>query len=217
MLTTAIKNDCHPGLSSPVLHQQVDTSHVKGAGIKAFFEWYSGRGGSLTPAQIGARVDAAAHGWFKFTRPDLGMLSASWYPAPAVHALLDVILAGLSPAECRQLAREGAAVTVRSHLSGLYRFLFRAIMTPKRYAQNADQIYYRYYDSGTLTKEEIAPGRHLTVVRDWPGHHRFLCDLAVFASEVIYPQMGYHLTELEKTSCVSDGDPDCRWLAAWKV
>ncbi len=35
------------------------------------------------------------------------MLSASWYPMPAVHALLDTLLAGLSAAECRQLAREG--------------------------------------------------------------------------------------------------------------
>ena len=218
MLIAAARKDlCQEvsGTSTPRRHDS--TSNVKGAGIKAFFEWYSRRHGSLAPAEIEARLDASTRAWFNFSRADLGMLSASWYPALAVHALLDALLAGLPASECRQLAREGAEVTVRSHLSGLYRYLFRAIMTPERYAHNADQIFHRYYDSGTLTKEEISPGRHLTVVRDWPGHHRFLCDLALYASEVIYPQMGYQITELERKSCVSDGDPDCRWIAAWQV
>lgn len=216
MLAPATTNR-HAEAATSFPGREASTSNVKGAGIKAFFEWYSKRPDSLAPEMIARRLDTGARAWFDFSKADLGMLSASWYPAPAIHALLDVILAGMSADEGRRLARDAAVATVRSHLSGLYRYLFKAVMSPKRYARSADQIFHRYYDSGVLTKKEIAPGRHVTIVRDWPGHHRFFCDLALYASEVIYPEMGYRLIELERTACVSDGDADCRWIAAWEA
>src|SRR5262245_38247152 len=81
---------------------------IKGAGILPFLRWYVTHWGPERLARMAEAIPASLRRHFDLGDPHLGVLPSAWYPAPAVHGLLDRMLAEHPPAEHEMLAREGA-------------------------------------------------------------------------------------------------------------
>ena len=187
---------------------------MKGAGIVHFLEWYVGRFGQPRLQRTAAAMPDPHRVHFDINDRLLGVLSSTWYPAAAIHALLDGFIADHG-SESDMLAREGAKATIDATLKGVYRWLFQTMMTPDRYARNAQKLFSRYYEPGTMTKAPLGEAGHLSVVRDWPGHHPMLCDMLVHTAEYVYTALGCKDVRSPRTACVSQGAPDCRFEITW--
>jgi hypothetical protein len=191
---------------------------IKGSGIHPFLAWYSGAWGQDRLARAIGRLspdDAIALG---FTETDrFAILSSSWYPASAIHALLDALLTDHSADERAAIARDGGKAIIESTLRGVYRLLFATMMTPQRYARSAQALFERFYEPGTMTKEALGDHGHLTVVRDWPGHHPLLCSFLVHTAHYVYTELGCADVRVQRTACISDGAGDCRFEVLWSA
>ena len=192
----------------------VARGRIKGAGISHFLVWYTGRFGHDRLRRIAAGIPDPHRSHFHLDEPALGVLASSWYPAAAIHVLLDGFLADHGE-ERELLAREGARTTIDATLKGVYRWLFETMMTPERYARNAQKLFSRYYEPGTMLKTPLGDHGHLSVVRDWPGHHPLLCDMLVNTAEYVYSALGCRDVRAPRTACVSEGAPECRFEITW--
>ncbi len=161
------------------------------------------------PDAVRAELDPA--------RPALGILASEWYPASLVHSVLDAVTFGLSEPDRQRLSDDGAEAIMRATLHGLYKTLFSLMATPERYARFGPKLWGAYYDSGRF--EIIMPNSTTAVctIAGWSGHHPFACDLNRSAAGAIYRAMGCESVRVERTSCVSNGDPACRFVSTWRA
>jgi len=192
------------------------SARVKGAHVRAFLIWYTAQGGQERSARLLEHVAPEHRPLFDAACPDLGVLDATWYPATAIHGILDGVLNGLTMAEEEALARQAATVMMQTTLRGVYRWLFEKMMTPERYMRNVQVLFSRYHDTGVITKIEVTPNTHMTVVRDWAGHHRYICELLFQASIVTYEAMGCREVVGNRLKCVSAGASECAYTITWK-
>jgi hypothetical protein len=196
--------------SAPVI-----PARIKGSGIHPFLAWYAetwGQGRLNSAVTRLTQDHAIALG---FTATDrFAILSSSWYPAASIHALLDAVLSDHTAQERDRITREGARAIIQSTLKGVYRLLFATMMTPDRYARNAQMLFGRFYEPGTMTKEPLERG-HLTIVRDWPGHHQLLCDFLIHTAQYVYDALGCNDVRVQRKSCVGSGGADCRFEVRW--
>jgi hypothetical protein len=189
---------------------------VKGAALREFVVWYQERHGSARLAEKIATLPPDTARQLNFDRSHIGVLASAWYPAAAIHALLDSLLAGMSADEQAVLAREGAEAIMNATLRGIYRMLFAMLMSPERYLRSAQVLWNRYYDDGEVRKTVEGPTLHRTVITGWTSHHRFLCDMHVESGRAIYREMGLADVSGERVSCVSRGDKACAFLIRWR-
>ena len=54
------------------------------------------------------------------------------------------------------------------------------------------------------------PGVAESTIRDWRGHHRWLCLLTHETTRRAFMAMGFQAVQIEQTQCVANGDPLCR-------
>ena len=189
-------------------------ARVKGSGIQPFVAWYARTWGADRLARQAAGIPIEYHSYIDMRDPLLGILPSTWYPAPAVHALLDAVEADHTPAERETIVREGATAIIESTLTGVYRWLFQTMMSPDRYARNAGKLFSRYYEPGTMSKVPLGATGHLTVVEGW-AHHSMLCDFILHTAVYVYGMLGCNDLKVRRTACVGKGDPDCRFETTW--
>jgi hypothetical protein len=192
---------------------------VKGVAVREFMRWYVSAHGTraLEKAIAAMPPEEARH--LHLEQPALGLLAGTWYPASMIHRLLDGMGAGLRGHERAALIRDGAHATIHHTLSGVYKLLFQAMMSPERYARNAQQLFARYFNTGTMEKTPITTpdGQgHLSVVRDWTSHHPMLCDLLSCTAEYVYAELGCRDVEVKKTGCVASGQAECTFVFTWR-
>jgi hypothetical protein len=192
------------------------TSNVKGAAVRAFVHWYGERFGADRVRAIAEAMAPEHRALVDVRAPDLGVLSPSWLPAPAVHAVLDAVTADMSPDERDALAREAAHTVISQTLHGVYKVFFDLMTTPERYRKNAQKLFARYFDCGTMEKTVTGDKAHLSVIRDWPAHHPLLCDLVRYMALYVYGEMGCKDVTVAKVRCVSDGATDCAYTVSWR-
>jgi hypothetical protein len=192
---------------------------VKGVAVREFLRWYVAARGTRALEKTVAMMPPEQQRSLNLAEPALGLLAGTWYPAPMIHRLLDGMTAGLRGPERLALIRDGAKATIRETLSGVYKVLFQAMMSPERYARNAQQLFSRYHNTGVMTKTAIetpdGPG-HLSVIRDWHGHHPTLCDFITHTAEYVYFALGCRDLTIKKTGCVSTGQPECTFVISWR-
>ncbi len=190
-------------------------ARIKGAGIHPFLAWYAGAWGEERLRRAAARIPPADAIALGFTGEDrFAILSSSWYPAPPIHSFLDALLADHTEAERDRIAREGSRAIIDATLRGVYRLLFATMMTPDRYARSAQTLFARFYDPGAMHKEPI-DGGHLTIVREWTGHHPLLCTFLVHTAEYVYAALGCRDVTARRVQCVASGAPECRFEVVW--
>lgn len=190
---------------------------IKGAALREFLGWYATERGPETTQRVIEDLPVEARSWFDASQESLGVLASTWYPAPAIHALLDRMTRGMTPAEREHFALEGSAVVMESTLSGLYKTLFKILASPERYAQFAPKVWAHYYRSGTFHIEQPEPGRAVAHVRDWETHHPVLCDMNRGAAIVIYGNMNLSHVSVTRDACLEQGDDECQFTIRWAV
>lgn len=188
---------------------------IKGAAIREFLVWIRVRLGDERVRATFARVDDAYRATFDPSADAFGVLASTWYPAPAVHALCDALTDGFTLEQQTALAREGSRVLMDRTMRGLYRFLFEQLVSPARFAAIAPRIWRTYFTSGERSTEILSPTRHDCVLKDWRGHHRFVCLVQVHATTWIYEVTGCRNVATVQSACVADGARECRWTVTW--
>jgi len=161
---------------------------IKGAAVQDFYTWYAREFGegrmivvwnALSPAivkEVGASYAQ--------------LLPFHWYRASAIHALMDETLRGFDDAERERIAREGARVVVAQTLRGLYRAIFKTLVSPSRYLRNANTVWKSFHDTGHLETWELGPTHHRSELIGWRAHHPFIERLNGYAGKEIYEAMG---------------------------
>ena len=188
---------------------------IKGSGIQPFFAWYTSQWGQARLAATVGALSAEARACFDPQDPHLGVLPSQWFPAWAAHALLDRLMDGHTAEERQRIAREGAQAIIESTLKGVYRWLFEMMMTPDRYGRSAQKLFSRYYEPGMMTKTPLGDTGHLSIVRDWGGHHPLLCDFLIHTAEYVYSALGCKNVLVRRTACLSAQADHCRFEITW--
>lgn len=188
---------------------------IKGASLREFLGWYVDLHGPTHVRDLLARLPEESRGCFDPELESLGVLASNWYPAHAIHALLDAMTDAMGPAAREHFARTAAEAVMKRTLSGVYRTLFRAIATPERYAKLAPLVWSHYYRSGEVVAENAEPGVAISCIQGWRAHHPVLCDMNRAASVVIYEVMGGKNVTCTRDACIDDGAPYCRFTTRW--
>jgi hypothetical protein len=206
-----------PGLPAGVAPQAQPRGHIKGAAFREFLAWYGRTQGQDALLSHLAAMPPALASELDPRKEALGVLASQWYPAEVVHALLDEIARGRSPAELEAFTNQASRAVMQATLSGLYRVLFEWMATPARYARYAPKLWSSYYDSGQLSIEfHEGEATAVSTVSRWPGHHPLICDLNRGASPAIYAAMGCKDARCTRVACVSRGDDVCRFVTTWR-
>ena len=130
----------------------------------------------------------ASFGW---TQDNFGILSSSWYPLPCVHRLIDGLTASMTRQMRFALAQEAAREVMDVTLRGIYKAMVRAFVSPTLYAKFATKLWQSYYDSGEFKVIIADDGRSADcTIRNWSGHHPFVCDMNIAAATAIYKPWG---------------------------
>jgi hypothetical protein len=186
------------------------TPLVKGSAIREFALWYEARHGRGYVDEVLLRLPAEHHEHVWRERQAFGLVANDWYPSPVVHALLDTVASGRSEHEMSVLMREATAFTVRRLSRGIYQFLFRMVASPALYARHIQKAWSMIHTTGRRTISITSPGLADSTIEDWPGHHRWLCELSMETMRAVFEAMGCRDLELTRSECVSKGDPLCR-------
>jgi hypothetical protein len=189
---------------------------VKGAAFLEFVRWYERDQGRERLIAAAAGLSPPFRDALELDRDGPRILSSHWYDARAIHALLDALVDSRDAAERSRMAEEGARAIMSATLRGLYRLLFDWLATPERYARFADRLWRSYYDSGELEVVQADPTRAVSTIRNWPSHHPLLCEMHRHAADEIYTAMGCDGVSVRRESCVSQGDPECRFVTTWR-
>ncbi len=190
-------------------------SHVKGTGLHALFDWYTRGHGQPQLLRFVAELPPDVQSRFDTRDERLGVLASEWYPAPLVHDLLDRLTAGLSDEQRAAAAWDMGQIAAEAALTGLYRLLFQAMMSPERYARHVQKMFSRYFDDGLIVKTPRGPRRHHTSIHDWGGHHPLLCSLCVSSSVYVYTALGCRDVTSRRLSCVTEGADHCAYDITW--
>lgn len=190
-------------------------ARIKGVAFERLLDFYTRRHGEARMNAIVGSLppDLAAH--LHERGGSHGVLVNAWYPARLAHGLLDAMTASARPAERTELAEAGAEAIVRSSLRGIYKVLFQLFMTPDRYAGRAQALWDRYFDTGRVEKTIVDEKTHVTRIEDWSGHHPVLCEMNAASARIIYEELGCRAVRVERTGCVSRGDPACTQRITW--
>lgn len=165
--------------------------------LREFVAWY----GETHPGKLQEVINelpSELQAPFDSAPPTLGMLPSRWYPAPAVHAVVDSMLEGMRPADVEQLARAAGSTTVaRMKDQGVYNLLFRWVLRPSNYSKIIQAMWTLNYDSGRLE------------------NHPFLCRTNVAVKLNVWEAMGCANASIDEQFCISQGAPYCGSIISW--
>lgn len=193
-----------------------DVPKIKGAAIREFVLWYERTCGSEILGAALAKVPMDERSGLRSDIPGLGVLASSWYPASLCNALLDAASEGQSDEEIATLAREGSHAIVDVMLYGIYRFLFERVSTPARYARHIGRLWRQLHSSGERSIQLAGPNEADSIITSWPAHHPLMCLITMETMGAVFEAMRCRDVTVERTACVSRGDPDCRAYLTWR-
>ena len=191
-------------------------SRAKGIAFKELLVWLDRRLGRDQLLRAIARLPSEYQGIVNPDVANFGILSASWYPFPCVHMLLDGLTASMPRPERIALAQEASRAIMDITLNSVHKWVMRSFVSPTMYAKFANRLWQSYYDSGEfaviITEDGLSAD---CTVRNWSGHHPFVCDMNVAAASAIYQAMGQAGAATERLSCIGDGGTVCRYITSW--
>ncbi len=196
--------------------KKCQAGHIKGAALSEFLNWYGKEFGiNVVWDKIDRLSPEAKRLLTNQDKMIVGVLATTWYPAPVIHAFLESLFRGMNQENQQTIIAYGAKHVMEKTLHGVYRLLFRTMISPNLYARFSQKLWDRYYDNGTMKKRTM--GRHMqsTTITDWNSHHPILCDLNYEASAFIYGAMGCKNVHSNRTGCVSRGDTACSFEITW--
>jgi len=187
-------------------------ARCKGTAIREIFPWLERQFG---PAAVLAAVEAVPGDitpGLDVRSPHFGALSSTWYDARIYQTVLDHLLDGVKQEALPALAHDAARSWVEQTMHGVYAKLFRMMATPALYERYVQRMWDTYYDTGTVQVRHLAPNVALHEVRNWAGHHPFVCRMNRFGGVCIYSMMGLKNVRIAHESCAP---PLCSATYTW--
>jgi len=195
---------------------ETSTSRAKGVAFKELLIWLDQRLGRDKLLQALAHLPPEYKNIIRVEAANFGILSSSWYPFPFVHKLLDELTGSMSRQERFDLAQEASRAIMEATLQGMYKAIVRAFVSPNLYAKFATKLWQSYYDSGDFKVVITADGHSAdSTVKNWSGHHSFVCDMNLMAATAIYEAMGLKEVSSKRVSCIDEGAPYCHFITSW--
>ncbi len=194
----------------------MDQPKIKGIALREFIGWFRRKYGHELMLARMVQLQPELLELLDLHDDHLGLLVSEWYPARLAHRLIDLAEQGLTPEERLAMMKETAEATVGASLRGVYKILFRAVMTPERYVRDGQKLFSRFYNTGVQQKIVEDEHTHLTTIRDWTSHHPTLCEFLQYTGVVVYGAMGLRDVQSKRVGCITLGDPLCSFRVTWK-
>lgn len=188
---------------------------IKGSVVREFIGWYEAEFGREALVEAIESLSDADQEHFDLSRPALGVLPSTWYPATVLHHALDALLKGRTNEELDRIVEEGAKATVGGVMKGLYKLVFDWLMNPERFGKVVKTTFRLSYDSGRVENEVLSPTKHRGTTRGWKAHHPFLCRMNVAAKRELYERVGCKNPRIVERFCISDGADVCGSVIEW--
>lgn len=190
--------------------ERAKTPSIKGLVFREFVRWYEETRGREATMRAYASLGEHLRTHLDPDRDCFGILAGSWYPVDIVGGMLESITWGLTLEQRSALLRSGVNHSVGVTLTGVYKVLFKTLVTPERHAKYAQKIWDNYYNTGTVRGRMLAENRSEQWVIDWSGHHPLLCELSIWSLTVFHEHMGCTNVKVSRSACVLDSQPSLR-------
>lgn len=188
---------------------------IKGAAIRAFFEWYQEKYGVEHIREMARKAPEDLRAALDPEQPLVTILPASWYPSRLVCSMLEVLREGKTEAEFREIVRIGN-MTVIDRSFSVYRFLLETLVTPELYAAAIPRLWKQLHNTGRRRMKIDGPGEATSTVSDWPGHHPLLCTITIETMRAIFVRMGKKDVQWKRIKCVTThGGKECVTKLTW--
>ncbi len=188
---------------------------IKGAALRAGIIWFSDNYGEPGMSRV---LELASPGLTLVLRKDdlaFGVIASGWYDTALVGELLVLLEQVASPADSNVFHAKVAEAIARDNVGGVYRALFRLVASPPLLEANAQRVWRTYVDEGSLTVNLRGSGAFEARIRGWSRHHASVCLMISSMIESLLRAVGYPGLVVERTRCVSDGEPHCVFEGLW--
>jgi len=165
---------------------------------------------AITHAFDSLPAELAAH--FDRERPDFGALPSAWYDSRVYTHIFDTLLPTLRNKNESQLAHDAAETVLNQTLRGIYKKLFSMMASPTLYARYAQKMWDTHYDTGVVEVDQRSPTVAHHRVRDWAGHHPFVCAINRQSGAFVYRMMGLSNVQIDSERCAS---LSCESVYSW--
>jgi hypothetical protein len=189
--------------------------NIRGAALDDFLAWYARERDAERLRAAVSSLPAPLTRSVRWTEGVPRLVPFAWYPCELVHGVLDQLTVGLSDWERQHLARESADYVMETTLKGVYRAIFKAIVSPAMMARFSMRLWQLYYDTGESRVTIESPTKHRGQVSEWRGHHPFLCDVNRYSTHWLYRQLGCDQLVVKQIECIERGAKQCSTLATW--
>ena len=191
--------------------------NIRGAALDDFLAWYARERDAERLRSAVSSLPPLLVQSVRWTDGVPRLVPFAWYPCELVHGIIDQLTVGLSEWERQRLSREAAEYVMETTLKGVYRAIFKAIVSPTLMARFSMRLWQLYYDTGESRVTIESPTQHRSSVSSWRGHHPFLCDVNRFSTQWLYRQLGCEQVVVKQLECVDKGASQCTTLATWSA
>jgi hypothetical protein len=186
---------------------------LREAGISCAVDPLRERGGD--PRRLAAAVPRDLADALDPSKDGLGIVASGWYDARIVHALLEAFVGAFPDQELSAITRAASLAGLRSNAGGIYKVVLERLASPGIYARSIQRLWRLLHDTGERTIEIERPGRAVSRIRDWAGHHPMLCVMTNGTMAAMFETMRCRDVRIQRVACVSEGDPECVAIVTW--
>jgi hypothetical protein len=191
--------------------------NIRGAGLDDFLAWYARERDAERLRAAVASLPPPLREPIQWNEGLPRLVPFAWYPCELIHGILDQLIVGMSDWDRQRLARETAEYVMERTLKGVYRAIYKAIVSPPMLARVSNRIWSLYYDTGESQVVVESKTAHRGSLVKWQGHHPFLCDVNRYSTEWLYRSLGCNQLVVKQLECVSKGAKHCTTLTTWSA
>ncbi len=194
--------------SSPV---RVARGRMKGTAVRTGLLWFADRFGTPALTKMWERSSGELQALIRLDDPSFGIVASAWYDTRLVGELLALLEETVAGDDGEAWANDLAEAIAKDNVGGVYRSLFRLITTPAMLEANAQRVWRTYCDEGILIVHAPRAGELQLEIRYWAHHHAHACRVVGYAIQHVLRAVGYEALVIERTQCISQGDPSCAY------
>jgi serine/threonine protein kinase len=193
----------------PSTSMRVTRGRMKGTAIRTGLLWFADHFGADTVARLWEKASPDVKSLIRLDDPSFGIVASAWYETRLVGELLTMLEEAAGTDDPEAWASALADAIAKDNVSGVYRSLFRLITTPAMLEANAQRVWRTYCDEGIFIVQAPRAGELQMEIRHWTHHHARTCRVVGYAIQQVLRAVGYEGLVVERTLCVSEGDPTC--------
>jgi serine/threonine protein kinase len=184
---------------------------MKGTAVRTGLLWFAERFGPAAMQRMWEGASSDLQSLIRLDDPSFGIVASGWYDTRLVGELLALLEDAAATDDSDAWANDLAEAIAKDNVSGVYRSLFRLITTPAMLEANAQRVWRTYCDEGILIVHAPRAGELQLEIRYWTHHHAHACRVVGYAIQHVLRAVGYEALVIERTQCISLGDPSCAY------